>query len=161
VRLELTRRSAYAIRAVLALAEASDGTVLSVTRIAEDRRVPVRFLPQVMADLVRAGLVEARVGRTGGYRLRRPAGSISLLDVIEATEGGPWRATCVLRGQSCGSLGDACDVHAVFAAAQAALVAQLAGTTFQDIIDGRATAVLGAALERAPAGAGAQATTLS
>ncbi len=48
--------------------------------------IPGRFLPQVMADLVAAGLVEGRTGRTGGYRLARPAAAISLLDVIAAVE---------------------------------------------------------------------------
>ena len=55
MRLELTKRADYAIRTVLALARAADDERLSVRRVAADQRVPERFLPQVMRDLVRAG----------------------------------------------------------------------------------------------------------
>ena len=55
MRLELTKRADYAIRAVLALSRAADGESLSARSIAADQRVPERFMSQVMRDLVRAG----------------------------------------------------------------------------------------------------------
>ena len=94
--------------------------------------IPVRFLPQVMGDLTRAGLVEAQAGRTGGYRLRRDPADISVLDVIEAIEGDSRRQTCVLRGGPCG-LDGYCDVHRVFASAQDGLLAPLAATTLAEL----------------------------
>ena len=125
MRLELTRRGDYAIRAVLALGRTRDEAVLSVRRIAEAMAIPVQVLPRVMTDLLRAGLVEAVAGRSGGYRLARPAAAISLLAVIEAVEGDSRRRTCVLRGGPCGRDGH-CDVHHVFFAAQDAMLATLA-----------------------------------
>ena len=116
MRLELTRRADYAVRAALALARAPEGEVLSVRRIADDQAIPAPFLSRVMSDLVRAGLVDATPGRTGGYRLSRAAGSITLLDVVTAVEGDSGRQTCVLRSGPCGARGE-CDVHAVFFAA--------------------------------------------
>ena len=65
MRFELTKRADYAIRATLALSRAADGARLSVRRIAADERVPERFLPQVMGDLVRAGQQIAKAGSTG------------------------------------------------------------------------------------------------
>lgn len=48
------------------------------------------FLRRILRDLVDAGLVEAREGRAGGYRLSRPAARISLAEVYRAVEpGGP------------------------------------------------------------------------
>lgn len=135
MRLELTRRGDYGIRAMLALARAPEDRRVSVSSIAADHRIPVRFLPSAMGDLVAAGLVEGTAGRTGGYRLARPASSITLLDVIEAVEGDPRRTTCVLRGSPCLVAG-ACDVHAVFAAAQEALLERLAATTLAEIVGG-------------------------
>jgi Rrf2 family protein len=44
------------------------------------------FLRRILGDLVAAGLVEAREGRTGGYRLARPAERITLADVYRAVE---------------------------------------------------------------------------
>lgn len=124
MRVELTKRADYAIRAVIALARSADGELMSVRRVAVDQHIPARFLPQVMTDLVRAGLVQGVTGRRGGYRLARPAAAISLLDVVEAVEGDSRRRTCVLRGGPC-SISGVCDVHAVFAAAQEALVERL------------------------------------
>jgi Rrf2 family protein len=132
VRLELTKRGDYAVRAMLALARAPGGRLLSVRRIAEEMSIPVRFLPQVMGDLVAARLVEATTGRAGGYRLARDAGAISLLDVVDAVEGDSRRRTCVLRGGPCGVDGH-CDVHDVFFAAQDAMLQTLAATSLADL----------------------------
>jgi Rrf2 family protein len=130
MRVELTKRADYAIRTVLALARTPSDERRSVRWLASDQRVPVRFLPQVMADLVRAGLVEATVGRTGGYRLAKAAAEIPLLDVIEAVEGDSQRRVCVLRGGACAVEG-VCDVHVVFASAHADVVRRLGATTVE------------------------------
>lgn len=132
MRLELTKRGDYAVRAMLALARAPRAERLSVRRIAEAMDIPGRFLPQVMTDLVRAGLVEAISGRSGGYRLTRPASHISLLQVVEAVEGDSRRRTCVLRGGPCGLDGH-CDVHDVFFAAQDAMLSTLSSASLASL----------------------------
>jgi Rrf2 family protein len=136
MRLELTKRGDYAVRAMLALARDEDAGLVSARRIAERMDIPVRFLPQVLGDLGRAGLVEAAPGRAGGYRLARAASAISLLEVIEAVEGDSRRRTCVLRGAPCGVDGF-CDVHAVFFAGQEALLGALAGATLAELAGSR------------------------
>ena len=131
MRIQLTKRADYAIRAVVALSTVPDGR-RSVRRIAAEQAIPVRFLPQVMADLVAAGIAEGVVGRSGGYRLARPAAAITILDVIEAIEGDSRRETCILRGGPC-RLNGVCDVHAVFAATQEAMIRQLGGATIASL----------------------------
>jgi Rrf2 family protein len=135
MKLELTRRGSYAIRAAVSLARAEADALTSSARIAAAMGIPPRFLPQVMGDLVRAGLVEGVVGRAGGYRLARPPEAISLLAVIEAAEGDARRRTCVLKGVACGSQLSGCDVHGVFAAAQAALLQELEGTSLRHVLE--------------------------
>jgi Rrf2 family protein len=130
--MELTKRGDYGVRAMLALSRAPAGRLLSVRRIADEMAIPIRFLPQVMGDLSAAGLVSARTGRTGGYRLARPADQISLLDVVEAIEGDGRRRSCVLRAGPCGIDGF-CDVHDIFFAAQDALLATLAGARLAEL----------------------------
>jgi Rrf2 family protein len=85
-----------------------------------------------MGDLVRAGLAANRRGRSGGYRLARPAGEVSLLDIVEAVEGDGRRRTCVLRGGPCRRDG-ACDVHDAFFRAQEAVFGTLAGVSLADV----------------------------
>jgi Rrf2 family protein len=133
MRLELTKRADYAIRTVLALARTDHDERLSVRRIAAEQKIPERFLPQVMGDLVHAGLVEGTIGRNGGYRLTRAAADLSLLDIVEAVEGDSRRRTCVLRGGPC-ARSEVCDVHDAFAAAQEAVLAELAEARVGDLI---------------------------
>jgi Rrf2 family protein len=135
MRLELTHRGAYAIRAVLTLAREDGDDVVPARTIAERMEIPVRFLPQVLGDLSRAGIVEARLGRAGGYRLAKPPAEISVLDLIEATEGDTRRQTCVLTGLPCGEAAVPCDVHVVFSEAQVAILTRLAETSVADVLE--------------------------
>jgi Rrf2 family iron-sulfur cluster assembly transcriptional regulator len=139
MRIELTKRGDYAVRAMVALAAAPPDTLLSVRRIADAMTIPVRFLPQVMADLLRASLVTATTGRAGGYRLARQAATISLLDVVEAVEGDSRRRTCILRGGPCGLDGH-CDVHGAFFEAQDAMISRLAAADLASVARGRTAA---------------------
>lgn len=136
MRLELTRRADYAIRTVVFLARKRQEGFIPAPRVADGMGIPARFLPHVMQDLTRAGIVEAALGRGGGYRLARDVRDLSLLDVIEAIEGDARRRACILRTGGCDP-DHPCDVHGVFAAAQDALLDRLAGTSIKDVVDGR------------------------
>jgi Rrf2 family protein len=133
MRLQLTRRADYAIRTTICLARAGKEQRLAAAHIAEQMQVPPRFLPQIMGDLVRAGLIESSLGRGGGYRLAREAKDVSLLAVIEAVEGDARRRTCVLSSGACDATRP-CDVHELFATAQDALLERLALATVEDAI---------------------------
>lgn len=131
MRLELTRRGDYGVRAMLVLAR--PGTEqLTATRLADATDIPRTLVSQVMGDLVRAGLVANRRGRYGGYRLARPPHEIDLLTVIEAVEGDPRRKTCVLRGGPCGRDGT-CGVHDAFFQAQEAVFRTLADVSLDEV----------------------------
>jgi Rrf2 family protein len=132
MRLELTRRADYAVRAMISLAR--NGGLHSGSRIAAEMDIPPRFVAQVMGDLVQAGLVRARTGRSGGYRLAHAPSAISILAIVEAVEGDARRRTCVLRSAPCQRDG-VCDVHAIFSAAQDALLNQLAGASLAGALD--------------------------
>jgi Rrf2 family protein len=136
MRLELTRRGDYAVRAAIALATVKTSGLLSTRRIAQEMQIPPRFLPQVMADLARAELVVAQTGRSGGYRLARPAAEISLLQVIRAAEHEHGMRTCILRGGPCDPAAP-CDVHDVFSAAREALLQCLERATLGDVAEAR------------------------
>lgn len=133
MRLELTHRGSYAIRAVLTLARADADEVVPARRIAKEMDIPVRFLPQVLGDLNRAGIVEARLGRAGGYRLSKPSTDISLLDIIQAAEGDARRQTCVLSGKPCGGA-EPCDVHHMFFDAQEAILWRLDAVSVAEVV---------------------------
>lgn len=57
-----------------------------VKDLAADSGVPAPFLAKVLGRLVDRGLLRSRRGRTGGFVLGRPAGEITLADVVLALE---------------------------------------------------------------------------
>jgi len=75
----------YALRAMLELAAA--GGLVKGEQLATAQSIPQKFLESILLDLRHAELVTSRRGVDGGYALGRPAGDISLADVIRAVEG--------------------------------------------------------------------------
>jgi len=77
----------------------------SIAAIAKAQAIPPRFLEAILAQLKRAGLVDARRGNEGGYVLARPPSRLSVGDVLrvvqgtlaapDATGGGPRAAQAV------------------------------------------------------------------
>jgi len=133
VKLELTRRGDYAVRAMLALGQHDGDGWLSVPAVCAEMAIPERFLPRVMSDLVAAGLVVGRRGRTGGYRLARSAERITLLDIISAAEPDPDPRVCILRGGPCG-LDGRCAVHEAFGSAREAMLERLGATSLAAVV---------------------------
>jgi Rrf2 family protein len=81
-------RFAMAAHALALLSQSDEGYPSAY--IASSVNTHAVFLRRILRDLVAAGLVRAREGRAGGYRLARPAARISLADVYLAVEpGGP------------------------------------------------------------------------
>jgi Rrf2 family iron-sulfur cluster assembly transcriptional regulator len=136
--LQLSRRADYAVRAILYLGQAwGDGSYRKIREISGSMSIPVSYTPQVLGDTVRAGLVEARAGREGGYRLARPPSEITLLEVVEASEGVLLPQRCTLRGTTCRP-DDPCPVHpAWFEAAQALRSSLGTATVAEALISGR------------------------
>lgn len=79
----LPKTAEYALRMVVCLAHEPDQTE-SADRLAEQTKVPRRYLHTVLQDLVRAKLVRSRSGPGGGYSLDRSADTITILDVVNA-----------------------------------------------------------------------------
>jgi Rrf2 family transcriptional regulator, iron-sulfur cluster assembly transcription factor len=132
--LDLGRKGDYALRAMIALAGSDVGARMKAREIAAATGVPATYLPQVLAELARSGLVTSVAGPRGGYATARPPEAISVLEVIESV-GGPVRSTiCPMRGGPC-TPEQPCPLHRVWGDAQDALAAKLAASTLQAVID--------------------------
>jgi len=84
---KLTRRSEYALLALIHLARAKGEGYVAVAAMAEAQGLPAKFLEQLLVALKGAHLVKSRKGPHGGYRLARPAERISLAEVIRLLDG--------------------------------------------------------------------------
>ncbi|MFI5119716.1 MAG: RrF2 family transcriptional regulator [Thermoanaerobaculia bacterium] len=85
--MKLTRRSEYALLALIHLARAKGEGYVAVAAIAEAQGLPAKFLEQLLMALKRARLVKSQKGPHGGFRLARPADRISLAEVIRLLDG--------------------------------------------------------------------------
>jgi len=79
----ISQTAEYALRAAVVLARAHP-LAQTNRQLAQQTQVPPGYLPKVMHDLTRAGLVRGQRGPKGGMRLARPADSITLLEVVNA-----------------------------------------------------------------------------
>lgn len=80
--MKLSRKSDYALHALLLLADPSLRGPLSVRALAEEHGMPRKFLEAIMRELRDQGLVESIAGKNGGYNLLVSPKEISLIQVI-------------------------------------------------------------------------------
>ncbi len=85
--MKLTKASEYGILTLLYLAKQPEGQLSDTASIAEVERIPLSFLIKLVPALVKAGLIRSHRGANGGLELGRSAESVTLRQVIEATEG--------------------------------------------------------------------------
>lgn len=132
MRLELSKRTNLAIRAISYLCACSPEDRASGADIAEVIGTSTNFLPQVMTPLVHQYWVESTPGRAGGYRLVVRPSEISLLAVIEALEGPFEIGRCVLRDAPC-PVQETCVMHEPWTRARDALLSELASTPLTEM----------------------------
>jgi len=77
----LSRQASHALKALLELAE-KPLEWQSSHALATAHHLPEPMLEQLLLRLRRAGLLDARRGRAGGYRLTRPARDISMEQIF-------------------------------------------------------------------------------
>ncbi|WP_165056563.1 MULTISPECIES: Rrf2 family transcriptional regulator [unclassified Adlercreutzia] len=82
--MQLKASTDYGLRAVLYLA--AQGGTCSSRDIAQGMSIPRDYLIQLAQLLRNAGIIEARPGKNGGYRLAKDPSEITLLQVIEALD---------------------------------------------------------------------------
>ncbi|PYE87664.1 RrF2 family transcriptional regulator [Phyllobacterium leguminum] len=83
----LTKKGKYGLKAMVHLAGIAEGELAAVHEIAAQRRIPRKFLDNILTDLRNAGLVTSRKGKGGGFRLAKPAGEIHIGNIIRILDG--------------------------------------------------------------------------
>ncbi|EQD31292.1 BadM/Rrf2 family transcriptional regulator, partial [mine drainage metagenome] len=85
--MKLSEGVEWGLHCALLLAEAPAGMPLPRRVLAEHYGLPEAYLAKHLQALTRAGLLNATPGPNGGFRLARPVGEITVLDVLDAIEG--------------------------------------------------------------------------
>ena len=130
--MRVTAKADYAVRAVVELAAAQEGSPRKMDDVAAAQQIPVSFLENILTQLRSAGIVRSQRGPDGGYWLSRPAAEIALADVIRAVEG-PLVGVRGQRPEEVVYQGSAAPLQRVWIALRANLRAVLEEVTVADV----------------------------
>lgn len=83
----ISNKARYAFRALLAIAGSPEGEATTSAEIARSHSIPHKFLEQILLDLKKAGILDSRRGKSGGYAMLRPADTVTFGEVLRLFEG--------------------------------------------------------------------------
>jgi Rrf2 family protein len=138
--MKLPESTEWVLHATASLAQLDPGSAASAGQLAEHYDLPAAYLAKQLQSLVRAGVLTAVTGPRGGFRLARPADQITMLQVVEAVDGGSPFYTCNeirQKGRAASppeQCREACGLAAKMAEAEAAWRQSLRTVTIADIV---------------------------
>lgn len=129
----------WAVHCLLVLSWLPPDAAIPAQKLAAFHGVPRPYLAKALQALARAGIVASATGRGGGYRLTRPAGEVTLLEIVRAIDGDEPLFRCTEIRQRAPIPGAVrpnqppCAIAAAMQRAEAAWRAELARTTIADL----------------------------
>ena len=83
----LSKKTKYAIIALVRLAREYEQEPLQIGVIAEEEKIPKKFLETILRELKNAGILTSVKGRNGGYYLSRDPEDVNLATIIRLFNG--------------------------------------------------------------------------
>ena len=96
----LSKMADYGVIVATHLAAHSD-RLLNAAVLSAETRLPPATVAKVLKSLAHVGIVVGARGAAGGYRLARPAASISIADVVAAIDGEIGMTQCSVHAPGC------------------------------------------------------------
>lgn len=93
--MRISTKGRYALRTMIYIAEQDEGATITLRGISEAQGISVKYLEQLVAPLVSAGLLQGHRGARGGYSLKKPASQITAGDIIRASESSVAPVACL------------------------------------------------------------------
>lgn len=82
----VSTRGRYAIRIVLELSSRKTDERVSLAELSESQEISLKYAEAIVSLLVKAGLLDGQRGKSGGYRLSKPAEQITVGEILTLTE---------------------------------------------------------------------------
>ena len=133
--MELNTKGRYAVMAMADLAKNARSEAVPLSQIAERQHLSVAYLEQIFMHLRRAGLVESARGRSGGFRLGRPAGEINVAEIMRAVEEETRMTRCRGDGSRCFGV-ERCLTHHLWESLGDHIEGFLSRVTLDDVLRG-------------------------
>ncbi|MDZ4794101.1 MAG: Rrf2 family transcriptional regulator [Bacteroidota bacterium] len=91
----LSKKSQYAFKALTYLSERfNEGPVL-ISDIAKKKKIPLKFLENILLELKKAGILDSKKGKGGGYFLKQSPEKVKVATVIRLINGPIAMLPCV------------------------------------------------------------------
>jgi Rrf2 family protein len=133
----LSKRSKYAIKALLALADHARGEPVRIADLAQEEQIPPKFLELILLGLKNQGILQSRKGKGGGYLLARDPADIYLGQIVRMFDGPLAPVPCASQTAyvACADCPDeaVCGVHLAMKAVRDATAKVLDGTSIASL----------------------------
>lgn len=134
----LSKKSQYAFRALSYLVGKKDEGPILIADIANEKKIPLRFLENILLELKKAEILESKKGKGGGYFLNVDPNQVSLATIIRLVNGPIAMIPCVslnFHEQCLNCTQEHCGLHDVLIEVRDASLAILEKKTLLDIAD--------------------------
>ena len=140
----ISKKTKYAFKALIHLAGAPSGQPVLIADLANDEKIPKKFLEFILLSLRKGGLLQSRVGKGGGYSLALPANRITVGSIVRILEGDSAPVPCLSTTNyaHCEECRDeaTCGIRLTMADVNEALNGVLDGLTLADMLERSETA---------------------
>lgn len=91
----LSKKSQYAFKALAYLTEKFNQGPVLISDIAIKKKVPLKFLENILLELKKAGILESKKGKGGGYYLKKDPAQVKVATVVRIVNGPIAMLPCV------------------------------------------------------------------
>jgi Rrf2 family protein len=134
--MEISTKGRYSLRILLLMASHPHGQLFTKQEIADEEDISCAYVQQLMTTLRTAGFVNSHRGKVGGFTLGRAAETITVADVLGATEGQLELAPC-MSSEKCAREPD-CGTRPLWMRATELLNELFGGVTIAQLTEGGA-----------------------
>lgn len=108
--MQISTKGKYSVRAVLDIAQHSDGSPVPLGAISKREGISLLFLEQLFQQLRKGNVVKSVRGPHGGYVLARDPSEITIGEIVRLIEPPLYTSSCFSKGESVDScrIGDTC-----------------------------------------------------
>lgn len=134
----LSKKSQYAFRALSYLVGKKDEGPVLISDIASEKKIPVKFLENILLELKKGEILDSKKGKGGGYFLNTDPAKVSLARIIRLVNGPIAMIPCVslnFHEQCLNCNQEHCGLHDVLIEVRDASLAILEKKTLLDIVD--------------------------
>lgn len=91
----LSKKAQYAFKALMYMAEKKDNQPVLIAEIAKKKKIPLKFLENILLELKKAGILESKKGKGGGYFFKVPPKEVPMAKIMRLIDGPIAMLPCV------------------------------------------------------------------